>query len=261
MGIESIPSADLLLLLFVAAALAGFVDTLAGGGGLITLPVLLLAQVPPVHALATNKLQGSFGTLTASLNMLHRGLVNWCEIRGLFFWALLGAALGTVAVQFLHPEVLDVLVPLVLLTIGLYFLLAPQAGAVERRPRLGEPVYRRLLVPLIGAYDGFFGPGTGSFFALAGVALRGQPLVAATARAKLLNFASNAASLAVFALGGKVLWLAGGVMVVGQVLGAWAGSHMVVRSGARLIRPLIVFMCFAMIARYAWQKGLIATWF
>ncbi|AOU97281.1 hypothetical protein BI364_04055 [Acidihalobacter yilgarnensis] len=254
-------SLELLALLFSAAVLAGFVDTLAGGGGLITLPVLLLAQVPPVHALATNKLQGSFGTLTASFAMLRRRLVQWHEIRGLFAVVFVGAALGAVAVQFVHAGALDVAIPLVLTLIGVYFLLAPQAGEIERRPRMGLPLYRNLMLPLIGAYDGFFGPGTGSFFALAGVALRGQPLVAATARAKLLNFASNIASLGVFALGGKVLWFVGGVMVAGQIFGAWLGSHMMVRGGARLIRPLIVSMCMIMIARYAWQKGLFATLF
>lgn len=244
--------------LFAAATVAGFVDTVAGGGGLITLPVLLLAQLPPVHALATNKLQGSFGTFTASYAMLRRRLVRWAEVRWPFAAALAGAAAGTFAVQHVHAGALDVIIPVVLVGIGLYFLLAPGAGDVERRPRLGAGAYRNGVVPAIGFYDGFFGPGTGSFFSLAGVSLRGQSLVTATANAKLLNFASNAASLAVFVVGGKVVWMAGAVMIVGQVIGAWLGSHAVVRGGARLIRPLIVVMCTAMVLRYAWQKGLFA---
>lgn len=244
--------------LFFAAMVAGFVDTVAGGGGLITLPMLLLAQVPPVHALATNKLQGCFGTMTSSYAMLRRRLVRWSGVRGLFAASLIGAALGTLAVQHIHEQALDVAIPVVLVVIGLYFLLAPGAGDIDRCPRIGEGSYRNAVVPFIGFYDGFFGPGTGSFFSLAGVSLRGQSLVRATANAKLLNFASNVASLTIFAVGGKVLWLVGGVMVVGQVLGAWLGSHAVVRGGARLIRPLIVLMCTAMVLRYAWQKGLLA---
>jgi len=111
------------------------------------------------------------------------------------------------------------------------------------------------VVPGIGFYDGMFGPGAGSFFSMAGVALRGQNLVTATAHAKLLNFASNIAALAVFVAGGKVLWTVGAVMVAGQVIGAWAGSHAMVRGGAKLIRPVIVTVCFAMLGRYLWQKG------
>jgi len=245
-------------LLFAAALLAGFVDTIAGGGGLITLPMLLLAQLPPVQALATNKLQGSFGTLTSSWSMLRRGLVRWNGVRGMFAASLLGAAAGTLAVQRVHPQALNIAIPIVLGVVGLYFLFSPRAGEREGQPRMGQRLYAGLVVPAIGFYDGFFGPGTGSFFSLGGVALRGQPLVTATAHTKMLNFASNIASLAVFVIGGKVLWVVGSVMVVGQMIGAWLGAHAVVRGGARLIRPLIVVMCALMLLRYAWERGLLS---
>lgn len=244
--------------LFAAASVAGFVDTIAGGGGLITLPMLLLAQVPPVQALATNKLQGSFGTLTSSWSMLRQKLVRWQSVRGSFTASLLGAAAGALAVQHVHPQALNIAIPVVLGIVGLYFLFSPKAGLDQTRPRMGQRLYSRLVVPAIGFYDGFFGPGTGSFFSLVGVALRGQTLVTATAHAKWLNFASNIASLAVFVIGGKVLWLVGGVMIAGQMIGAWLGTHAVVRGGARLIRPLIVVMCALMLLRYAWERGLLS---
>lgn len=250
-------SPEILATLFGAAVLAGFVDAIAGGGGLITIPVLLLAQIPPLNALATNKLQGAFGSLTASVMALRRGLVQWKEMRVLFVCSLIGAGLGAFAVQFVRTETLDIVIPVVLISIALYFLLAPNAGAVERKPRLNNTAYRGAVVPGIGFYDGMFGPGAGSFFSLAGVALRGYNLVTATAQAKILNFASNIASLAVFIAGGKVLWMAGGVMVVGQIIGAWTGSHAMVRGGTRLIRPMIVTVCVVMLGRYAWQKGLL----
>lgn len=252
---DVILSPEVLAMLFAAATVAGFVDAIAGGGGLITLPVLLLAQVPPLNALATNKLQGSFGSLTASMMALRRGLVKWSRMRALFVSSLIGAALGAMAVQFVRAETLDVVIPFVLISIALYFLLAPGAGKVDSAPRLGEGAYRGLVVPGIGFYDGMFGPGTGSFFSLAGVALRGHNLIAATAQAKILNFASNIASLTVFIAGGKVLWIAGAVMVAGQVIGSWAGTHAMVRGGTRLIRPMIVTVCFVMLGRYFWQKG------
>lgn len=250
-------SPELLAMLFAAAAIAGFVDAIAGGGGLITIPVLLLAQLPPLQALATNKLQASSGSLTASLMVIRRGLVQLRDVRPLFFCSLIGSGLGTLAVQFMRADTLDVVIPVVLVGIAAYFLLAPGAGAIERQPRLPQGAYKGVVVPGIGFYDGMFGPGTGSFFSLAGVALRGQNLITATANAKVLNFASNIASLTVFILGGKVVWAAGAAMIGGQVIGAWGGSHAMVRGGTRLIRPMIVTVCFVMLGRYLWQKGLL----
>jgi uncharacterized membrane protein YfcA len=250
-------SPEVLAMLFGAAMVAGFVDAIAGGGGLITIPILLLAQVPPLHALATNKLQGSFGSLTASLMALRRGLVKWSEMRALFICSLIGAALGAWAVQFVRAQTLDLVIPFVLVAIALYFLLAPNAGAIDSAPRMQPGAYHGVVVPGIGFYDGMFGPGTGSFFSMAGVALRGHNLITATAQAKVLNFASNIASLAVFIFGGKVMWVAGASMIAGQVIGSWAGSHAMVRGGTKLIRPMIVTVCFVMLGRYLWQKGLL----
>jgi uncharacterized protein len=251
-------SPEVLAALFSAAMIAGFVDAIAGGGGLITIPVLLLAQVPPLHALATNKLQGSFGSLTASVMALRRGLVHWSDMRILFVCSLIGSAIGAFAVQFVRAQTLDIVIPVVLVAIAMYFLLAPNAGAVEKKPRVNQAAYRGVVVPGIGFYDGMFGPGTGSFFSLAGVALRGQNLLTATAQAKVLNFASNIASLVVFIAGGKVLWTAGAAMVIGQVIGAWGGSHAMVRGGTKLIRPMIVTVCVVMLGRYLWQKDFLA---
>lgn len=250
-------SPEILLVLLIAALVAGFVDAIAGGGGLITIPVLLLAGAPPISALATNKLQGTFGALTAATMMIRKGLVRFLDVRVLFFCSLIGAGIGTLMVQFIDARTLDIIIPIVLSCIALYFLLAPGAGAIDSQPRITEETYRTAVVPVIGFYDGLFGPGTGSFFSLAGVALRGQNLIAATATAKVLNFASNIASLLVFIIGGKVLWAAGGTMILGQMMGAWCGAHAVVRGGTRLIRPMIVTVCLVMLGRYLWQKGLL----
>ena len=250
-------SPHLLAILFSAAALAGFVDAIAGGGGLITVPVLLLAQVSPLQALATNKLQGCFGSMTSSLMMIRKGLVRLPDMRRLFAGSLAGAALGAFAVQFVRTQTLDAVIPIVLIGIALYFLFAPNAGAVECKPRVSGGTYQRVVAPGIGFYDGVFGPGTGSFFSLAGVALRGQNLITATAQAKVLNFASNIGSLLMFIIGGKVVWAAGAVMIAGQICGSWCGAHAVVRGGTRLIRPMIVTVCVIMLGRYLWQKGLL----
>lgn len=252
---------QLILLLGGVALVAGFIDTLAGGGGLITVPTLMLVQIPPINAIATNKLQGSFGTLISTLTLWRRGHIDPAKLKRPFIWSLAGSAIGAVLVQWIDASALEILVPVVLTLIALYFLLAPGAGSIERKPRIGERLHRRLVIPLIGFYDGFFGPGTGSFFSLSEVALRGRDLVTATATAKALNLASNLASLVIFILGGKVLWLVGAVMVVGQFVGAYLGARAVVSGGARLIRPVIVLVCLAMLGRYAWQNGLLPTWF
>jgi len=238
------------LLLPLVAAVAGFIDTLAGGGGLLTVPALLLAGLPPLNALATNKVQGSMGTLTASLMLMRKGLLKPAGIRAALLLCFLAAGCGTVLVQFLPAPLLRYIIPLVLTLIATYFLLVPAAGQVEARPRLGPRLYQSAVLPVIAFYDGLIGPGTGSFFTLAGVALRGQTLLQATVHAKAFNFMSNLASVAVFVLGGYVLWLTALSMMLGQMLGASLASHIMVRSGVRLIRPAIVVMSLAMLLRF-----------
>lgn len=139
--------------------------------------------------------------------------------------------------------------------VAMYFLFAPEVGQAKRKARLGDGAYCLTAAPAIGFYDGLFGPGTGTFFCMTGVSLRGQDLISATATAKLLNFASNAASLAMFLAGGNIIWLAGAVMGAGQVIGAYAGAHVVIRSDPRKIKPVIVAVCFAMLGRWLWQKA------
>ncbi len=249
---------ETLAVLGAGASIAGFVDTLAGGGGLITVPLLLLTGLPPLQVLATNKLQGSFGTLSATLTLLRKRQIFFGEIEVGFAAAFAGGLLGALAVRISKAAALDVLIPVVLAGIALYFLFAPSAAEIGGRVRLGRGAYLGGVVPAIGFYDGFLGPGTGSFFALSGVALRGETLLKATAFAKVLNFGSNLGALSLFLVAGKMVWAYGGVMILGQILGATAGSHAMIRGGARLIRPLIVAVCLIMILRYLWQKGYLA---
>ncbi|EDY84038.1 conserved domain protein, putative [Verrucomicrobiia bacterium DG1235] len=246
---------DILAVLFLVALLAGFIDTLAGGGGLIALPALLMAGVPPLVALGTNKLQGSVGTATASWMMVKNGRVEWRDVRSLMALAFCGSAGGSVAVQFVDVSVLSLLIPIVLTSTALYFLLMPQVRERGKVLKARVGVFRGFAVPGIGWYDGMFGPGTGSFFSLAGVSLRGQGLVEATAVAKTLNFATNIASLCVFLFAGKVAWLAGGTMILGQLLGAWLGSHCLLRINPQVLRGLVVVMCLAMLAKYGGSQG------
>ncbi len=247
-------STQILIFLFLTALIASFLDTLAGGGGLLTVPALFLAGIPPLAVLGTNKFQSSMGTATATFMMFKNKKVTWKEVRGLMFFAFLGSAVGALMVQFINTEMLSFVIPVVLLFIATYFLISPtpKAGA---EPKISHTQYRNFVVPAIGSYDGIFGPGTGSFFALSGVSLRGKDLISATILAKTLNFATNVAALTVFLFTGRIAWIAGLAMIVGQGIGAWLGSKSLFNINPSYLRILIVLMSIAMLARYVFSMG------
>jgi uncharacterized membrane protein YfcA len=228
------------------------VDSVAGGGGLLALPALLWTGMPPALALGTNKLQGSFGTLTASLRFWRMGLVDPRRMLPAICCTFAGAVLGTLLVQRLDASLLARLIPALLIAFALYFLLSPRVSDRDSRARIGESAFALTVGTGVGFYDGFFGPGTGSFFAVAYVALLGHNLRRATAHTKVLNFTSNIASLIAFALGGNVVWAVGLLMAAGQFAGAWVGARLVLRHGAVLIRALLVLVCLALSIRQLW---------
>jgi uncharacterized membrane protein YfcA len=228
------------LLLFALALIAGLIDAIAGGGGLITVPALLWVGLSPVEALATNKAQSVFGALAATANFLRRGAIDLRAARGAVTCTFVGAAAGAIAVQFLGGDLLARLVPLLLIGFALYFLFSPRASDIDSHRRIGDAAFALLVGTAVGFYDGFFGPGTGTFFAIAYVALLGYGLRRATAHAKLLNFTSNLAALLFFVGGGQVVWGIALTMAAGQLTGGWLGAHLVVTQGTRLIRPVLV---------------------
>ncbi len=244
---------ETLLFLFFAAAVAGFMDTLAGGGGLITIPALVVSGAPPLAALGTNKLQSSFGSGTSSFLLFKRKKIHWQELRPMMIAAFIGSVVGTVIVQFIDAKVLGFMIPLVLVIIAAYFITAPYLKLESTEPRMSARLYQKTVVPVIGVYDGMFGPGTGSFLAVAGVSLRGLELINATAIAKPINFATNIASLIVFIFAGQIIWLAGFIMIIGQMFGAWMGSHYLFKVNPKVLRILIVTICLIMLGQY-WYK-------
>ncbi|MBV1906510.1 MAG: TSUP family transporter [Pseudomonadales bacterium] len=251
-------SADLYLFLFLIAVLAGFLDTLAGGGGLISMPALILTGIPPLAALGTNKLQGSMGTATATYLLIKNKRVSWRDVRPLMISAFLGAALGAFIVQFINTQVLAFVIPAVLLFIAVYFLMSLQPKSNEGEAKMSYRKYKNLVIPTIGGYDGMFGPGTGSFFAMVGVSCRGHELISSTAVAKPLNFATNIASLLVFLAAGQIIWLAGILMMTGQGIGAWMGAHYLFKVNPFYIRVLVVVMSTSMLLKYCHSMGWIS---
>lgn len=240
------PSALLLLILFGVAFFAGTIDAIAGGGGLIVMPVLLLAGVPPLQALGTNKFQGLFGTGSASFTFFRKGYIDlkrdWLVALGCFSASVAGAMVASL----IPSDWLALAMPVVLIGIALYFALKPDLDHMNRIAKVTPLVMGAVIIPLTGFYDGVFGPGTGSLMMLALVAFGGLSVLQATARTKLFNFASNLGGFLGFAVLGAVLWKIGLVMALGQIIGGTLGAQLAARLGARLIRPLLVTICILM---------------
>ena len=241
-------------LLMGAAFVAGVVDIIAGGGGLLTIPALMAAGEPPVSAIATSKLQSSCCAASAVHAFARNGRIDFPVFIRPAMAAAAGAVLGGGTLQFVDPGVLAGLVPVLLLAMGCYFVFAPKASGEDREVAV-DPRALSAITATIGFYDGFFGPGTGSFLAAALVAWFGMGLITATAHAKVLNLASNLGALLILGLGGKVLWTLGLLMAIASIAGGRLGAHLTLRGGARLIRPMLVGMSLLLtlkwLARFA----------
>jgi uncharacterized membrane protein YfcA len=227
------------LILFAVGIVAGTVDSIAGGGGLITVPALLSAGLPPAMALGTNKLQSTFGSFSATHYHYSKKTFDPSKIKALILFTFLGSALGTFLIQTMDPSMLNKAIPFMLMGFAVYFSLSPRLGDVDSHQRMHYTAFSVAMGSVIGFYDGFFGPGTGSFWALAFVSLLGFNLSKATAHSKVLNFVSNITSLAVFLMGGKIIWTVGLLMGAGQFIGARIGSHLVIKKGTRSIKLLL----------------------
>lgn len=237
------------LLLITAAFIAGIIDSIAGGGGMITIPALLLAGIPPIEALGTNKLQGLFGSTSATIAYARKGLVNLKEQWPEAVMSMIGSVFGALLATILPVDILRIVLPVLLLAIAAYFMLKPDIGDVDRHRRISPFLFGLTVVPLIGFYDGVFGPGTGSFFMLAFVSLAGYGILKATAHTKLLNCTSNLGSLAAFAAVTTINWKIGIAMGIAQFIGAQIGAALAVKIGSKIIKPLLIIISLALAVR------------
>lgn len=236
-------------ILTCVAFAAGLIDALAGGGGLLALPALLLAGLDPVQALGTNKAQAVFGSGSSTLRFTRKGMIDWKRTSPMALMALIGGALGAVAVNVVPRGALQAVMPIFLIVIALFFIFSKRVSDDDADARLSPMVFSFTAALGLGFYDGVFGPGTGSFLMLAFVTLLGYGVRRATAHTKLLNFGSNIGSLAVFSMAGAVLWPLGLVMGAAQFAGAQVGAHLALKHGASLIRPLLVLISLAIATR------------
>ena len=223
-----------LIILAVVAFLAGFIDAIAGGGGLLTIPALLTAGVPPHLALGTNKLSSTFGAATASYTFYRRKLFHPGKWRNALLATAIGAAIGAWAAHLLPAEWLNRMLPVVVFTCGLYMLF----GGTPKAPLDAD-------TPA--------GPGTGAFWTVSSLLMYPLDLVRASGVARSMNFVSNIVALAVFVASGQVIWLLGLCMGASLMVGAYFGARTAIGGGAKFIRPVFILVVLALTARLAWQ--------
>ncbi len=249
---------NLFFLLFLVTIFAGFVDSIAGGGGLIVLPAMLILGIPPLEALGTNKLQAQFGSASATIAYARRGHVDLKKQFPMALMAFLGGIVGAIIAAFVPPDILRMIMPFLLIAIAIYFAFKPNLSDLDSHRRITPILFGLTIVPLVGFYDGIFGPGAGSFYMLAFVGLAGFGMLKATAHTKLLNFGSNFGSFLVFTVSGAIMWKLGLIMGLGQFLGAQIGSRLAMKNGAKIIRPLLVISCIAMATKLLIDSGTLA---
>jgi hypothetical protein len=258
----------LVLLLLAAIALAaGLIDAIAGGGGLLSVPALLVAIPDPRLALGTNKGQSVFGSCASLLAYAREGRVDKARFWPTFLAAAAGSAAGTHLLLAARPEVLRPVVLVLLLGVAIFFAVRgrrrpKQVAANQTTPAAPRPMAiatrRPVLVAVIialviGAYDGFFGPGTGTFLILLYTAVFGDDLMRATANAKVANFASNLAAVASFAMAGQIDFRIALPMAAAQLIGGVLGARAAIRGGEQLIRSVVLLVALSLAARLAYQ--------
>lgn len=235
-----------------AALLAGFIDAIAGGGGMLVMPALLGAGLPPHLVIGTNKLIGSFGTFSASLTFMRKGLLQPAQWRVMSFATLVGAGIGAVLIYLISAGVLKKLLPLAILLAAAYLLWPRRAAPVADPAASSAPRgagLQGITGLIIGFYDGFIGPGAGAFWMAAATRLFHLELVAAAGVARLMNFISNITALFTFMLFGNIDYALGLSLGGLLMIGAFIGAHSAIRYGAPFIRPVFLTVVVLMAGR------------
>lgn len=239
--------------------LASFIDAIAGGGGLISMPALIYTGMPMASVFGTNKLQSMFGTAIAVRGYYRAGYINFLTVyRGLIF-GLIGAISGALTVNHVSNKFMAFIVPFLMLGVFLFNLFNKQLGIVPGKKRLSEVVFFSLFGFILGFYDAFFGPGTGNFWIIAIVFFLGYTFLDASGYAKVLNLKSNIFSFIVFLYYGKVNFTFGVFMIVGSLIGGAIGAKFVIAKGSAVIRPffMVVVLVNVLVSFYELSTGIV----
>ncbi|GAA1822404.1 putative membrane protein YfcA [Microlunatus capsulatus] len=247
-----------LALLVLAAFAAGWVDAVVGGGGLVQLPALLIglpSTAEPAAVLGTNKVSSIFGTATSSVTYARRIRPDWRTLLPLVVASGAGSVGGAQLAKFLPKEYFTPIVLVALVVVGLYTWRRPQLGMVSERKHEGGAHYGRtaLIGLAVGAYDGFLGPGTGSFFVILLVGVLGYGFLEASAKAKIANLVTNLSALAVFAAHGSVLWALGLSMGAANLVGGFIGARTAIEQGNGFVRKVFLVVIAALVVKLAYD--------
>lgn len=247
-------SIQVIIFLVVMGFVASFVDSVVGGGGLITIPALLFLGIPPVQAFGTNKLAATFGSLTSTISFLRSGKINLKLSAILFPLAFIGSAFGAYVVTLVPSNFLRPLVIVLLILVTIYTLLKKDWGSSSTFQKLTRKTGTLVVMMAIGIgfYDGFFGPGTGSFL-LFGFLMLGFNFVESAGNAKVLNFASNISATLMFIYLDSVLYSYAIPMAIAMIAGAILGSQTAIRKGAAYVRVLFVSVTVILISKQIWD--------
>ncbi len=233
------------ILLILASFIAGFIDSVAGGAGLVLVPSFILAGLPPQIALGQEKLVSTIGTIAAISNFMKSKQILWRYALYGVPLALFGAFVGAKVILFLDPSVVGKMI-VFLMPIALLISIIPKNknSIKSEDTKLKKYFLYPFIFFIIGFYDGFFGPGTGSLLILALYTVMKMSLVNASATSKIFNFASNIGAFIPFLIAGKMLFLIGIPMIVASMLGNYIGSHMTIKNGDKFIKPILYGMIF-----------------
>ena len=234
---------NILIIFFIIGMFAGFFDSISGGGGLLTIPAMLMAGVPPLEALGTNKLQGIFGTGSATIIFASKSHLDFKSLWPIALLCFISSIMGALIASHIPEQRLSIFIPYVLIFIALYFGLSKSISEIGKIPILRFSILASIILPIVGLYDGIFGPGAGSFYMFALLSLGGLGIVQATAQTKLLNFSSNLGGFIFFCIVGVINWEVGLTMAFGQIIGSSIGARLAIEKGIRLIKPMLIIVC------------------
>ncbi|WP_018662675.1 TSUP family transporter [Heyndrickxia acidiproducens] len=241
---------SLLVILIAFGFCAAFIDSVVGGGGLISLPALLFTGLSPSAAVATNKLAGTMGSFTSTFVFYRSGKLDLASIYKLFPLTFAGSMLGAYTVHLMDPEVLKPLMLFMLAAVGVYTIIKKDWGKLFTYKKLSTRrfILFTFIIFLIGFYDGFLGPGTGSFLMFAFLMI-GFDFLKAAGNAKFLNFGSNIAALIMFIFLGQVNYAYGLPMGIAQIAGSICGSRFAIKRGSNYVRILFIAVTFLLLAK------------
>ena len=236
--------------------IAGFLDSIAGGGGLISLPAYLVAGLPPHNALANNKFSSVFGTIVSAVRYFRHGMIDTQIAVTSAFFALIGSYLGTKAVIGINPYFLNYLLIVLLPLITIFTLFNKDLGKYNTAHEISKK--KKLILAIIasfiiGFYDGFFGPGTGTFLIFVFALFLKYDMIMANGNTKVVNVASNVAAVITFIINGKVLFIIGVPAALAGIAGNYLGSRYVIKKGNKLIRPVFLFVFILLFIKILWD--------